>query len=787
MRNIFLMITTIFLFGVIGCGKTSQEAKDLQTHELKLIGIPPEIVVNICQDDNDNGHCDENEFTAKISVNRDDTAKQMWEKVTFDDKGIYILNNYDPTKNIIMEIEDKESLKYDKGFLSLKYNPDTQELSVLQAVIDADFLSEEETKSLKESTNRDKIDKVLLDSLRVNQNLLKDENLSTTNALAINLEEIAKGLIELNVSTELPKQLDECSNDSCIEEIVKNTIKEVELTQKEAEELARSKNFVDAYIGKLNKPVEALCKNGKTYKSNMEVGEKGKINFDDFPVGTECTITIFAGATIDSNNNGKIDETDKLLAFDMIGSAEDTHITPLTSLLIIKRKKGENIDRLQQIIANFDPVVAPSRVATNSGIEKIKIEKLIVLTEVLKSGMKQFADISLLDLSNIVNTKSTDKIENLDIDKLLSKLPNDIKKSLKERAVTTKKLIGTIQSLDSSKIDINSFFVGVSDGEKSIEDALNNSLIVKLPKGMSIFSFVIQHKEGTLTEEEIRIIFSGINQPPLANAGEKQKVKFQDNVTLNGSKSSDKDGTVESYEWRENGKLLGDGVSITLNTLSIGTHAVTLIIKDNKGAIASDSIVITIYDRDTPDVLLGKTLVLGSQSVSIAKNLPFSLNTSSSQSLSSFYNISFKDATANREFNNRILGFKIKVVNKIDTNNFIELRIDKINLSSGSNLNLETTLSTDTSIYIKESISNRSVKTYSTYLLSELVQNGLSIKIGDIINSVKSSEVVNGINRMEDYLQTSNKKYTISIEFTNLESAKLTLEYTTILGDISVN
>jgi hypothetical protein len=330
-----------------GCGSSSDEAKELLEHNLKLVGIPQEIVVNICQDKNDNGSCDLGELQAKVTVNTTDTVAQMWEKVKFEEDGRYILENYDPTLNIIMEIEDRENLKYDAGALALTFNPDTEELSVLQAIIDTDFLSEEETKELKALDNREEIDRVLLDSLRINQNLLKDENLSTVNALAINLEEIAKGLIELNVSKELPEQLDECKDDrGCIKEIIENTTKEVELTKEEAEELARSKNIVDAYIIKLLKPVQAVCANGKTYQSSLEVGEKGKINFEAFPVGTECNITVPSGATIDSNNDGKLDKEDKLLSFDMIGSSEDTHITPLTTLLFKKSQKGESVTRL---------------------------------------------------------------------------------------------------------------------------------------------------------------------------------------------------------------------------------------------------------------------------------------------------------------------------------------------------------------------------------------------------------------------------------------------------------
>ena len=325
MSRLFMIISITLMFIFMGCGKSSHAGKELLEHNLKLVGIPQDIVVNICQDTNDNGTCDEGELQAKVRVNRNDTVAQIWEKVKFDENGKYILQNYDPTLNIIMEIKDKK-IKYDGGKLGLKYNPDSIELSVLQAVIDADFLSEDDTKTFKTLKNREKIDRVLFDSLRVNQNLLKDENLSTTTALTLNLEKIAKGLIEQNISTELPKRLNECTDDECIQDIVKDTKEDVKLTPKEAQELARSKNIADGYIIKLEKPVEAKCKNNKTYSSLLKVKEKGKILFKKFPTDTNCTITVKSGATIDSNNNGEVDDSDTILGFDMIGSSKDRYI-----------------------------------------------------------------------------------------------------------------------------------------------------------------------------------------------------------------------------------------------------------------------------------------------------------------------------------------------------------------------------------------------------------------------------------------------------------------------------
>ena len=106
----------------VGCGGgSSEEAKKLLTQILTLVGIPQDIVVSICEDSNDNGLCDVGEFKAKIAIHRGDTLQKILNKVKFDKDGKYLLENYDPTKNIIMEIEDKKNLKYDNGKLTFKY------------------------------------------------------------------------------------------------------------------------------------------------------------------------------------------------------------------------------------------------------------------------------------------------------------------------------------------------------------------------------------------------------------------------------------------------------------------------------------------------------------------------------------------------------------------------------------------------------------------------------------------------------------------------------------------
>ncbi len=89
-----------------------------------------------------------------------------------------------------------------------------------------------------------------------------------------------------------------------------------------------------------------------------------------------------------------------------------------------------------------------------------------------------------------------------------------------------------------------------------------------------------------------------INEVPTAQAGADQTVTDSDNngserVMLDGSGSSDSDGSIESYSWQEEGEEIASGVNPTVD-LAIGTHTITLVVTDDDGATARDEVVIEV-------------------------------------------------------------------------------------------------------------------------------------------------------------------------------------------------
>jgi uncharacterized protein with beta-barrel porin domain len=89
---------------------------------------------------------------------------------------------------------------------------------------------------------------------------------------------------------------------------------------------------------------------------------------------------------------------------------------------------------------------------------------------------------------------------------------------------------------------------------------------------------------------------------PTANAGPDQVVTDTDDngtkeVTLDGSGSSDTDGTIDAYQWLEGDTEIATGATPTV-TLGVGTHTLTLRVTDNDGLTGEDQVAITIESED---------------------------------------------------------------------------------------------------------------------------------------------------------------------------------------------
>ena len=132
--------------------------------------------------------------------------------------------------------------------------------------------------------------------------------------------------------------------------------------------------------------------------------------------------------------------------------------------------------------------------------------------------------------------------------------------------------------------------------------AVNNYLGLRLSQVAGTFKRAYQYDYGAHTSgARLEVTYTvQANTPPVADAGPNQTVTDADDsgyeiVTLDGSDSSDSDGYIVSWVWKEAGNVIGAGETIQPN-LSVGTHTITLEVTDNQAATDEATVQIVVNE-----------------------------------------------------------------------------------------------------------------------------------------------------------------------------------------------
>lgn len=88
------------------------------------------------------------------------------------------------------------------------------------------------------------------------------------------------------------------------------------------------------------------------------------------------------------------------------------------------------------------------------------------------------------------------------------------------------------------------------------------------------------------------------NEAPIAEAGVNQMAFEEYPIYLEGSGSYDPDGTIVKYTWYVGDEHVGSSKSVLTYYFPVGEHEVTLFVEDNRGAVDSDTVTITIYKEN---------------------------------------------------------------------------------------------------------------------------------------------------------------------------------------------
>ena len=127
------------------------------------------------------------------------------------------------------------------------------------------------------------------------------------------------------------------------------------------------------------------------------------------------------------------------------------------------------------------------------------------------------------------------------------------------------------------------------------------------------FQLTVTDSDGVTDSDSVDITVNPANADPVANAGPDQTVNENSPVSLNGTASSDPDGTIASYAWTQTA-----GTGVSLNGANTATPSFTspdlpgnsgatltfqLQVTDNEGATDTDSVDIDIDQVNQPPVV----------------------------------------------------------------------------------------------------------------------------------------------------------------------------------------
>jgi predicted esterase len=163
---------------------------------------------------------------------------------------------------------------------------------------------------------------------------------------------------------------------------------------------------------------------------------------------------------------------------------------------------------------------------------------------------------------------------------------------------------GSIASYAWAKLSGPSQFI-IADAEAALTSITN------LVEGIYTFRLVVTDNDGGTDADTVVIKVNAApptpNVAPVAQAGENQTITLPvDNVSLNGSGSTDQDGTIASYTWTYIGGpatySLNNATSATATVTGMGAGAYTfrLEVKDNDGATDADTVAIIVEEETAP-------------------------------------------------------------------------------------------------------------------------------------------------------------------------------------------
>ncbi|MEO5683193.1 MAG: PKD domain-containing protein [Chitinophagaceae bacterium] len=135
-----------------------------------------------------------------------------------------------------------------------------------------------------------------------------------------------------------------------------------------------------------------------------------------------------------------------------------------------------------------------------------------------------------------------------------------------------------------------------------------STALSNLVQGVYVFTLQVTDNSGATASSTVTVtVNAAANQSPVSNAGSNISITLPTNsTTLNGSASSDADGTISTYAWSKTSgpasySIANAGAASTaLSNLVQGVYVFTLQVTDNSGATASSTVTVTVNAAVAP-------------------------------------------------------------------------------------------------------------------------------------------------------------------------------------------
>jgi chitodextrinase len=167
-------------------------------------------------------------------------------------------------------------------------------------------------------------------------------------------------------------------------------------------------------------------------------------------------------------------------------------------------------------------------------------------------------------------------------------------------------LNGTGSNDPDGQIEFYSWIkVSGPDGFTILNGNSNKPSLIGLTAGEYEFELTVTDNRGGKGTDLVKItVLSGPNKKPVANAGKDTIIAVPANsVTLNGLGSTDPDGTIVSYAWKQVGGYnvaIADataGTTLVGGLKQVGKYYFELTVTDNKGTTATDTVLVTVVNN----------------------------------------------------------------------------------------------------------------------------------------------------------------------------------------------